>query len=41
MIYTLKATSNKRQLVYRNGIFSDSKPYNYDNIINNNNNNNK
>lgn len=34
MIYTLKATSNKRQLVYRNGIFSDTKAYNYNDIIN-------
>jgi hypothetical protein len=35
MIYTLKATSNKRQLIYNNGIFSETKPYNYTDIINN------
>jgi hypothetical protein len=32
-IYTLKVTSNKRQLIYKNGIFDSTKPYNYDDII--------
>jgi len=31
MIYTLKATSNKRMHIYENGIFNNTKPYN-DNI---------
>jgi len=34
MLYTLKATSNKRELIYNNGIFSETKPYNYKDIIN-------
>lgn len=32
-LYTLKATSNKRQQIYTNKIFDNTKPYNYDNII--------
>lgn len=32
--YTLKATSNKRQIIYRNDIFENTKPYNYDDLIN-------
>jgi hypothetical protein len=31
-IYTLKATSNKRHLIYKNGIFDSTRPYNYDEI---------
>lgn len=27
--YTLKITSNKRKLIYENGIFTNTKPYNY------------
>ena len=34
MIYTLKSTSNKRMHIYENGIFNNTKPYNYDDIIN-------
>jgi hypothetical protein len=34
-IYTLKTTSNKRQLIYKNGIFDNTKPYNYDEITSN------
>ena len=30
--YTLKATSNKRQLIYKNGIFDSTKPFKYDEI---------
>lgn len=30
--YTLKATSNKRQHIYVNGIFDSTKPYNYNNL---------
>ena len=30
--YTLKATSNKRQLIYLNGIFNSTKPFNYEEI---------
>jgi hypothetical protein len=30
--YTLKVTSNKRQLIYVNGIFEKTKPLNYDKI---------
>jgi len=30
--YTLKVTSNKRQLIYVDGIFNSTKPYNYDEI---------
>jgi hypothetical protein len=30
--YTLKVTSNKRELIYKNGIFNSTKPYNYDEI---------
>lgn len=37
-LYTLKATSNKRQPIYNNGIFDNTKPYNYDNIIKKDNN---
>jgi hypothetical protein len=29
IIYTLKTTSNKRQQIYVNGIFNNTKPYNY------------
>jgi hypothetical protein len=32
-IYTLKTTSNKRQLIYKNGIFDNTKPLNYKDII--------
>jgi hypothetical protein len=32
MIYTLKATSNKRHHVYENDIFNNTKPYNYEKI---------
>ena len=28
--YTLKVTSNKRQHIYKNGIFDSTKPFNYD-----------
>jgi hypothetical protein len=28
-IYTIKATSNKRQIIYKNGIFDSTKPLNY------------
>lgn len=31
--YTLKVTSNKRQAIYINNVFSNTKPYNYDEII--------
>jgi hypothetical protein len=35
--YTLKATSNKRMAIYQNinglDIFTGTRPYNYDNII--------
>ena len=31
-IYTLKATSNKRLPIYKNGKFDSTKPYNYDEI---------
>jgi hypothetical protein len=31
-IYTLKATSNKRQNIYVNGIFDHTKPYNYNEL---------
>jgi len=34
--YTLKVTSNKRNPVYINNIFSNTKPYNYNEINNNN-----
>lgn len=27
--YTLKVTSNKRSIIYKNGIFNATKPYNY------------
>jgi hypothetical protein len=30
IVYTLKATSNKRASIYNNGVFSDTRPYNYD-----------
>lgn len=33
--YTLKVTSNKRQSVYVNNIFNSTKPFNYDDILNN------
>ena len=33
--YTLKVTSNKRRAVYKNGIFDSTKPFLYDEIINN------
>jgi hypothetical protein len=32
--YTLKVTANKRQIVYRDGIFEATKPYNYNDLIN-------
>ena len=32
--YTLKATSNKREIIYRDGIFENTKPYNYNDLIN-------
>ena len=32
IIYTLKVTSNKRKHIYNNEIFSNTKPYNYDEI---------
>jgi hypothetical protein len=32
--YTLKVTSNKREAVYVNGVFNDTKPYNYSDILN-------
>jgi len=32
-IYTLKATSNKRQNIYINGIFDHTKPLNYNNLM--------
>jgi hypothetical protein len=28
--YTLKVTSNKREAIYINSIFNNTKPYNYD-----------
>jgi hypothetical protein len=31
--YTLKVTSNKREVIYVDGIFHDTRPYNYDEII--------
>ena len=31
-VYTLKVTSNKRQLIYNNGIFDSTKPFNYEDI---------
>ena len=31
-IYSLKATSNKRQNIYVNGIFDHTKPYNYEEL---------
>jgi hypothetical protein len=34
IIYTLKNTANKRQHIYVNGIFTNTKPYNYDEIKN-------
>lgn len=33
--YTLQATSNKREAVYVDGFFNNTKPFNYDEIINN------
>ena len=33
--YTLKVTSNKREAIYVDGIFNSTKPYYYDEIINN------
>jgi len=33
IIYTLKATSNKRQNIYVNGIFDSTKPFKYKDII--------
>lgn len=35
--YTLKVTSNKRQAVYVDNVFSNTKPFNFDDIINKNN----
>ena len=32
MIYTLKSTANKRMHIYENGIFTNTKPYNYNEI---------
>jgi DNA polymerase type B, organellar and viral len=32
--YTLKATSNKREIIYRDGIYENTKPYNYNDLIN-------
>ena len=34
--YTLKTTSNKRDAIYVDGVYSNTKPYYYDEIINNN-----
>lgn len=31
--YTLKVTSNKREILYNNDIFENTKPYNYDDLI--------
>ena len=31
--YTLKTTSNKRLLIYKNNIFDSTKPFNYEDII--------
>jgi hypothetical protein len=33
--YTLKVTSNKREAVYVNGVFDNTKPFNYDEITSN------
>jgi hypothetical protein len=32
MVYTLKATSNKRSPIIKNGYYDGTKPYNYDEI---------
>jgi len=37
--YTLKSTSNKREPIYINDVYSNTEPYNYDEISNKNNNN--
>jgi hypothetical protein len=34
MIYTLKSTSNKRLHIYNEGVFTNTKPFNYNEIIN-------
>jgi small nuclear ribonucleoprotein (snRNP)-like protein len=31
--YSLKATSNKREAIYIDGVYSDTKPYKYDDLI--------
>lgn len=37
MAYTLKITSNKRQIIYNDGVFNNTKPFYYNEISNNNN----
>ena len=37
MAYTLKITSNKRQIIYNEGVFSNTKPFYYNEISNNKN----
>jgi hypothetical protein len=34
--YTLKVTSNKREAIYIDNVFQDTKPFYYDEINNNN-----
>lgn len=31
-IYTLKATANKRLHIYENGVYNNTRPYNYNKI---------